>query len=94
MDILHTWSGFAGALVMDKDGNPVEDRKIQIIPQDKTKVAIDSSSFITDKSGYIHFSILGKQQGDTTVTISDGTTSSHINIAIRNLIHYALPYFL
>ncbi len=86
-------SGYASALVIDKDGNPVEGRKIQIIPQDKTKVAIEGNSFITDRSGYIHFSMLGKQEGDTVVTVSDGTISSHINIAIRNLIHYALPYF-
>ena len=54
---------------------------------------IEGNSFITNESGYIHFTIIGKQQGDTVVTVSDGVISSHINISIRNLIHYILPYF-
>ncbi len=86
-------SGYADALVLDKDGNPVEGNEIQVIPQDKTKIAIESDSFITNESGYIQFSILGKQQGDTVVTITDGVNSSQINVAIRDLIQYLLPYF-
>ena len=86
-------SGYADALVIDKDGNPIEGIKLQIVPQDKTKIKISSDNFITNESGYIHFSILAKQQGDTVIVISDGVISSHINIAIRNLIHYVLPYF-
>ncbi len=95
-------SGSANALVLDKDGNPIEGEEIQIIPQDKTKIAISSDSFVTNESGYIHFSILGKQHGDTIVTVSyppeqlcraGGVNSSHINIPIRDLIHYGLPYF-
>jgi hypothetical protein len=85
--------GYAGALVLEKNGNPVEGEEIQIIPQDNTKVVIEGNSFVTNESGYVHFSILGKQQGDTVVTVSDGVISSHINISIRNLIHYILPYF-
>ncbi len=86
-------SAYADALVLDKDGNPVEGREIQVIPQDKTKIAIESDNFITNESGYIQFSILGKQQGDTVVTITDGVNLSQINVAIRNLIQYLLPYF-
>ncbi len=86
-------SAYADALVLDKDGNPVEGNEIQVIPQDKAKIAIESDHFITNESGYIQFSILGKQQGDTVVTITDGVNLSQINIAIRNLIQYLLPYF-
>jgi hypothetical protein len=85
--------GYATALVLDKDGNPIEGEKIRIIPQDKRKTSVKSNSFITNESGYIHFSILGKQQGDTVVTVTDDVISSQINVAIRNLIHYVLPYF-
>ncbi len=63
-------SGIVNALVLDKDGNPVEGEEIQIIPQDGTKVVIEGNNFITNESGYIHFSILGKQHGDTIVTVS------------------------
>ncbi len=86
-------SGIANALVLNKDGNPVEGEEIQIIPQDRTKVVIEGNSFVTNESGYVHFSILGRQQGDTVVTVSDGVISSQINISIRDLIHYGLPYF-
>ncbi len=85
--------GPANVLVIDEEGNPLEGHKIQIIPQDKTKIAIKSDSFTTNESGYIYFTIIGKQQGDTTVTVTDGVISSQINVAIRNLIHYVLPYF-
>lgn len=84
---------YVNALVIDQDGTPVEGHKIQVSPQDKKMVSIASDSFITNQSGYIYFSILGKQQGDTVVTISDGVISSYVNIAIKNLIHYVLPYF-
>ncbi len=86
-------SSYANALVIDKDGNPLEGHKIQIVSQDKTKIAISSDSFVTDESGYIYFSILAKQQGDTVVTVTDGVNSSQINVTIKNLIHYVLPYF-
>ncbi len=85
--------GTANALVLDEEGSPVEGEEIQIIPQDNKKVAIEGNNFITNESGYIQFSILGKQQGDTVVTVSDGIISSQINISIRDLIHYVLPYF-
>jgi hypothetical protein len=85
--------GYATALVLDGDGNPIEGVTIRIIPQDKRKASVKSNSFITNESGYVHFSILGKQQGDTIVTVSDDVISSQINVAIRNLIHYVLPYF-
>ncbi len=64
-------SGVTNALVLDKDGSPIEGREIQAIPQDNTKVVIEGNSFVTNESGYVHFSILGKQQGDTVVTVSD-----------------------
>ncbi len=86
-------SGVANALVLDEDGNPIEGKEIQIIPQDRTKVVIEGNSFVTNESGYVHFLVLGKQQGDTVVTVSDGVISSQINISIRDLIHYGLPYF-
>ncbi|MFQ5964109.1 MAG: hypothetical protein ACE5KZ_07485 [Candidatus Scalinduaceae bacterium] len=84
---------YANVLVIDEDGDPVEGSKMQIIPQDKTKIAIKSDSFTTNKSGYIQFSILGKEQGDTVVIVTDGVISTQINVAIKNLIRYALPYF-
>jgi hypothetical protein len=66
---------------------------MQIVPQDRAKISISSDSLITNESGYISLSILGKQQGDTVVTITDGVISTSINVAIRNLIQYVLPYF-
>ncbi len=86
-------SGYANALVLDRDGNLVEGHKMQIVPQDMAKISIESDSLITSESGSINFSILGKQQGDTVITVSDGVSSTHINVAIRNLIQYLLPYF-
>lgn len=86
-------SSYVDVLVLDSDGSPIEGRKMNIIPQDTTKVAINSDNFFTNKSGYINFSILGKQQGDTVVMVSDGVISSYANVAIRNLIQYLLPHF-
>ena len=63
--------GYASALVLDKEGNPIEGREMQVILQDETNIAISSDSFITNETGYIHFTIIGKQQGDTVVTVSD-----------------------
>lgn len=86
-------SGYANALVLDRDGNPVEGHKMQIDPQDKAKISISTDSLITSESGSINFSLLGRQRGDTVITISDGVTLAQINAAIRNLIQYLLPYF-
>ncbi len=58
-------------MALDGDGNPVDGEEIQIIPQDKTKVVIEGNNFITNESGTIHFTIIGTQQGDTVVTVSD-----------------------
>ncbi|MFQ5713415.1 MAG: hypothetical protein ACE5GU_05240 [Candidatus Scalinduaceae bacterium] len=80
-------------LVLDEDGNPIEGHKVQIIPKDKQKIFVKVDNRVTNDSGYISFSILGKQQGDTVVTVTDGAISSQINVAIRDLIHYVLPYF-
>ncbi len=79
--------------VLDEDGNPIEGQKVQIIPKDKQKIFVKVDNPVTNESGYISFSILGKQQGDTVVTVTDGAISSQINVAIRDLIHYVLPYF-
>lgn len=79
--------------ILDEDGNPVKGHRIQVIPQDSQKVSVNAGNTVSDDSGYISFSILGKQQGNTVVTVTDGTVSSQINIAIRDLIHYVLPYF-
>ncbi len=80
-------------LIVDKDGNPIEGRNIRIAPQDSQIVSVHVSNSVSDESGYISFYLLGKQQGNSTVTITDGVVSSQINVAIRNLIHYILPYF-
>lgn len=84
---------YANALVMGKNGLPIEGRRIHITSQDKTKVFIENNSFISDESGHINFTIMGKQEGDTIITVSDGVISSQINVSVRNLIHYILPYY-
>jgi hypothetical protein len=84
---------FVDILVLDEDGNPIEGHKVQIIPKDKQIIFVKVDNLVTNESGYISFSILGKQQGDTVVTVTDGAISSQINVAIRDLIHYVLPYF-
>ncbi len=71
-------SGYANALVLDEDGNPVEGHELEVISQGEAKVAIEGEGFVTSESGYIYFSILGKQQGDTVVTVSDGIISTDI----------------
>jgi hypothetical protein len=86
-------SGYANALVLDKNGNPVEGRELQVIPQDRAKISISSDSLITSGSGSINFFLLGRQQGETAITISDGVISAQINVTIRNLLQYLLPYF-
>jgi methionine-rich copper-binding protein CopC len=80
-------------LVLDEDGNPIEGHEIKIVPQDEKIVSVDIRHTVSDASGYINFAILGKQQGNTIVTVTDGVVSSQINVAIRDLIHYVLPYF-
>ncbi len=80
-------------LVLDEDGNPIEGHKVQIVPQNKKIVSVDIRNTVSDASGYINFAILGKQQGNTVVTVTDGVVSSQVNVAIRDLIHYVLPYF-
>jgi hypothetical protein len=83
----------ANAIVLDKDGNPIEGYKLQIIPQDNKMIAIKGDSFVTNESGYVQFSILAKREGDTTVNVSDGITSVDVNVAVGNLIHLVLPYY-
>jgi hypothetical protein len=80
-------------LVLNEDGNPIEGHKVQIIPQNEKIVSVDIRNTASDASGYISFAILGKQQGNTAVTVTDGVVSSQVNVAIRDLIHYILPYF-
>ncbi len=80
-------------LVLDKDGNPIEGHKVQIVPQNEKIVSVDIRNTVSDASGYINFAIFGKQQGNTAVTVTDGVVSSQVNVAIRDLIHYILPYF-
>jgi hypothetical protein len=80
-------------LVLDEEGNPIVGHKVKIVPQDSQIVSVNIGSSISDDSGYISFYILGKQQGNTTVTVTDGVVSSQITVAVRNLIHYVLPYF-
>ncbi|MHC4183519.1 MAG: Ig-like domain-containing protein, partial [Planctomycetota bacterium] len=80
-------------LALDEEGNPIEGHKLQIVPQDRQKISVIVDNPVTDESGYINFSILGKQEGDTVVTVTDGAISSQINVAIRDLLLYVLPYF-
>ena len=80
-------------LVVDEDGNPIEGPEVQIVPQNRQKVSVDVRNAVSDESGYISFAILGKQQGNTVVTVTDGVVSAQVNVAIRDLIHYVLPYF-
>lgn len=80
-------------LILDEDGNPIEGHKVSIVPQNGEIVSVDIRHTVSDESGYISFAILGKQQGDTVVTVTDGAVSSQVNVAIRDLIHYILPYF-
>ena len=91
LDVADTVS--VNVLVMDEDGNPIEGHKVRIVPQDRQIVSVNISTSVSDESGYISFYILGKQQGNTAVTVTDGAVSSQISVAIRNLIHYILPYF-
>lgn len=85
--------GYVNVFVLDKDGNPVVGKEVQIFAHDSMKIATNSDNAITNESGYINFSIRGKQQGDTFVTVTDGVVSVDINVAIRDLIGYVLPYF-
>lgn len=80
-------------LVLDEDGNPIEGRKVHIIPEDIQIASANISNAVSDESGYISFFILGKQQGNSSVSVTDGVVTSQIDVAIRNLIHYILPYF-
>ncbi len=91
LDVSDTVS--VNVLVLNEDGNPIEGRKLRIVPQDRKKVSVNTNQSISDESGYISFYILGKQQGNTVVTVTDGSVSSQINVAVRNLINYILPYF-
>ncbi len=91
LDISDTVS--VNVLILDEDGNPIEGRKVQIFPDDSQIASTNISKSVSDESGYLSFYILGKQQGNSTVTVTDGVVSSQIDVAIRNLIHYILPYF-
>ncbi len=86
-------TAFGNALVMDEAGDPVEGHQVHIIRQDEATISISNDSFVTNSSGYINFSILGKEETDTVVTVTDGVISTHINVAVRNLIQFVLPYF-
>ncbi len=91
LDVTDTAS--VNVLVLDEEGNPIVGRKVKIVPQDSQIVSVNTSSSISDDSGYISFYILGKQEGNTAVTVTDGVVTSQITVAVRNLIHYILPYF-
>ncbi len=91
LDVADTVS--VNALILDEDGNPIEGHKIRIVSQDRQIISTDINNSVSDESGYISFYILGKQQGNSIVTVTDGVVSSEIDVAVRNLIHYILPYF-
>jgi len=91
LDVSDTVS--VNVLVLNENGNPIEGRKVRIVLQDSKKVSVNTNQSISDESGYISFYILGKQQGNTVVTVTDGAVSSQIDVAVRNLINYVLPYF-
>ncbi len=86
-------TAFVNALVLDTEGDPVEGHQLHIIRQDEATLSITNETFITNSEGYINFTILGKEETDTVVTVTDSTISTHINIAVRSLIRYVLPYF-
>ncbi|MHC4267656.1 MAG: Ig-like domain-containing protein [Planctomycetota bacterium] len=91
LDVSDTVS--VNVLVLNENGNPIEGRNVRIVLQDSKKVSVNINHSISDESGYISFYILGKQQGNTVVTVTDGAVSSQIDVAVRNLINYVLPYF-
>ncbi len=91
LDIADTVS--VNVLILDEDGNPIEGHKVQIVSQNSQIVSTNISNSVSDESGYISFYLLGKQQGNSAVTVTDDVVSSQIEVAIRNLIHYILPYF-
>jgi len=91
LDVSDTVS--VNVLVINEDGNPIKGRKVRIVPQDSKIISVNISDSISNESGYIGFFILGKQQGNTIVSVSDGSVSSQIDVAVRNLISYVLPYF-
>ncbi len=80
-------------LVLDEEGNPIEGHKVQIVSNDRKIISTNIRNSVSDESGYISFYILGKQQGNSAVTVTDGVVSSQVDVAIRNLIHYILPYY-
>lgn len=86
-------TAFVNALVLDEAGDPVEGHQVHIIRQDEATLSISNDFFITNSSGYINFSILGKEEADTVVTVTDGVISTYLNVAVRNLIQFVLPYF-
>ena len=86
-------TGYTNVLVLDGEGNPVEGHKVHIVPQDNRIISIINAKSVTNESGCINFSIFGKQQGETVVSVTDGVTSTNINITVRDLIQYVLPYF-
>jgi len=86
-------TGYVNVLVIDKEGNPIEGTGIRVLTQDNTKITTETNSLVTDVSGFIFFSIIAKQQGNTIITVSDEKISSQINVSVRKLNHYALPYF-
>lgn len=86
-------TGYVNVLVIDKEGNPIEGTGIRVLTQDNTKITTVTNSLVTDVSGFIFFSIIAKQQGNTIITVSDEKISSQINVSVRKLNHYALPYF-
>lgn len=91
LDVADTVS--VNALILDEDGNPIEGHKIRIVSQDRKIISTDINNSVSDESGYISFYILGKQEGNSIITVTDGVVSSEIDVAVRNLIHYILPYF-
>jgi len=83
----------ANAIVIDPDGLPVEGLRLTVVSQDKAKLKIIGGSFTTNESGYVEFSVLGKQKGIFIITVSDGTISAHTSVVVKDLIRYVLPYF-
>jgi len=59
LDVTDTVS--VNVLILDEDGNPIEGRKVRIVPQDSQIVSVNISTSVSDESGYISFYILGKQ---------------------------------
>ena len=53
LDVTDTVS--VNVLILDKDGNPIEGHKVQIVPQDSKIMSVNINNSISDESGVCKF---------------------------------------